>query len=163
VSELDRGTSRAPKAESVRRLEEMAAQLRQANEQLLRAALREQEWAEEVEAARRALEQANRELERRVAERTADLERTNRALAAEIAERERAEQARGELLQQLIHAEEQERRRIARELHDQLGQQLTGLLLGLRTAQGAATHPELAERLQGLERLARETPGACRR
>lgn len=144
-------------AEPTHPLGEKARQLREINEQLLRSALREQGLAEEVEAARRALEQTNQVLERRVAERTAELERTNAELAAEIAERRRAEQARGELLQQLIHAEEQERRRISQELHDQMGQQLTGLLLGLRAVRNDAPTPELAERLRVLERLAGET------
>jgi signal transduction histidine kinase len=45
---------RTHEAESTRRLEEMADQIRQVNERLLRSALREQEWAEKAEAAARA-------------------------------------------------------------------------------------------------------------
>lgn len=144
-------------AESLRRFDVMTAELRQANEQLLHSALREQEWAEEVEAARLALERANQELERRVAERTAELVRMNTRLADEIVERQRVEAARSKLVQQLIQAEEGERRRISRELHDHMGQQLTGLLLGLRAAQQAAQLPELEGLLRGLERTASET------
>ncbi len=44
-----------------------------------------------------------------------------------------AEAERVRLLQHLINAQEQERRRIARELHDQMGQDLTGLSLSLKS------------------------------
>ena len=44
----------------------------------------------------------------------------------------RAEIERKQLLRRLAGAEENERRRIARELHDQIGQSVTGLLLGLK-------------------------------
>jgi two-component system sensor histidine kinase UhpB len=43
-----------------------------------------------------------------------------------------AETERHQLLRRLAEAEENERRRIARELHDQIGQSVTGLLLGLK-------------------------------
>ncbi|MEE8353393.1 MAG: HAMP domain-containing protein [Dehalococcoidales bacterium] len=44
----------------------------------------------------------------------------------------RREQMRGRLLEATISAQEAERRRIARELHDQTGQSLTSLMIGLR-------------------------------
>jgi PAS domain S-box-containing protein len=94
---------------------------------------------------------ALQEVERRVAERTAELAESNRALAAEIADRERAEAARGEVLRQLVTVEEDERRRISRELHDSVGQLVTGLMLGLRALERA---PQGKERLSDLQRLA---------
>jgi PAS domain S-box-containing protein len=82
---------------------------------------------------RRLTEEAHRnELEQRVAERTVALEEANTALAAEIAERRLAEAARRDLLNRLVTAQEEERRRISRELHDQMGQHLTALALGLK-------------------------------
>jgi two-component system sensor histidine kinase UhpB len=48
-----------------------------------------------------------------------------------------AEAERLQLLRRLAEAEENERRRIARELHDQIGQSVTGLLLGLKNLEQA--------------------------
>lgn len=42
------------------------------------------------------------------------------------------EQMRSQLLRQVIFAQEEERQRIARELHDQIGQTLTSILVGLK-------------------------------
>jgi signal transduction histidine kinase len=70
-------------------------------------------------------------LESRVEERTQALEQANEALRKEVTERKRVEGERIELLGQLVSAQEDERRRFARDLHDQLGQQLTALRLKL--------------------------------
>lgn len=98
-----------------------------------------------------ALRQLNETLERRVAERTAELAAANRGLTGEVRQRARAEAARREVLRQLVTAEEDERRRISRELHDQMGQQVTGLLLGLKTLEHEAGP---SERVAALQRLA---------
>ena len=103
-----------------------------------------------------ALLRAHEELERRVAERTADLARANESLRAEVAERRLAEQAHNDLLRRLVVVQEEERVRIARELHDQMGQQLTALKLGLESLEGpptdGAARPERMRPLLALTR-----------
>ena len=53
-------------------------------------------------------------------------------LEAELAESQLRETMRTQTLQAVIRAQEEERSRIARELHDSFGQQMTGILLGLK-------------------------------
>jgi PAS domain S-box-containing protein len=111
----------------------------------------------ERKQAEEALRRAHEELEARVKERTADLAKANTALRAEIGERERAERARTELLGRLVFAQEDERRRIAREMHDQFGEQLTALGRGigaLQEACGATGH--LARLVTDLRAIAQQ-------
>jgi signal transduction histidine kinase/mono/diheme cytochrome c family protein len=74
--------------------------------------------------------QDRRRLERQVSRRTAELERLNETLREQ-------EAARAKLLENLIHAQEEERKRVARQLHDELAQTLTGLLMSLDAADTA--------------------------
>jgi len=62
-------------------------------------------------------------------------------LARSRAELERKEEMRARLLEQVITAQEDERKRIARELHDETSQALTSLMVGLKVLEG---RPELA-------------------
>jgi len=66
-------------------------------------------------------------LEGRVAERTAELTRANEDLKLQIAEREQAEEELRRLSGQLLHLQDEERRKIARDLHDSTGQNLVAL------------------------------------
>jgi signal transduction histidine kinase len=63
------------------------------------------------------------------------------------------ERARAALVGKLIGAQEEERRRIARELHDGVGQDLAGLVLGLEALQRSPGSTEVAD----LKQLARST------
>lgn len=111
----------------------------------------------DVTARKRAeagLREAHARLERRVGERTADLARANESLKAEIEAHKQADAGRMQLLQQLITAQEEERHRIARELHDQMGQHLAALILGLKALKDATPEPSPArDRLQQLQQL----------
>ena len=91
-----------------------------------------------LKQAEASLQRERDQLEVRVQARTAELSATNRALQAEIAQRQRAEEAHREVLRRLVAAEETERGRISRELHDRLGQDLTALKLGLQLRQVSA-------------------------
>jgi PAS domain S-box-containing protein len=72
-------------------------------------------------------------------------------------ERKQEEEARKELLRRLVFAQEDERRRISREMHDQLGQQMSVLNLKLadlkREHSGEGT---LSEQLESLEKIVRK-------
>ena len=73
-----------------------------------------------------------------------DLSEQKRKQAEEI---KQAEATQRLLLERTLSAQEEERRRIARELHDEAGQLLTALLVGLRTLEDAR---ELADvKVQG--------------
>lgn len=101
-----------------------------------------------------AIRAAAAELEVRVRERTGELAHTNGALTGEIARRERAEADRRDLQQRLTTAQEDERRRIARELHDQMGQHLAAIGLGLKVVEDELPDPSPArDRLHGLRLL----------
>ncbi len=91
------------------------------------------------------IQASNDRLEQRVVERTAELRTVNQSLEEEVVERKKAEEAVRDseealrssenelrrLAGQLITAREEERRRLARELHDDLTQTLAALALEL--------------------------------
>ena len=70
------------------------------------------------------------------AETRRQLSESRTLLAAEIADRTQAETSRARLLRRLVVAQEDERRRLAQELHDGLGQRLTALRLILEALDG---------------------------
>ena len=78
-------------------------------------------------AAQAALERVQVGLESRIQERTAQLSEMNQRLSS--------------LSRQLLKAQEVERRRIARDLHDEIGQALTALKLNLRETDDQSVHP----------------------
>ncbi len=78
-------------------------------------------------------------------------------LARAAREREEREQMRTHYLAQIITAQEDERKRIARELHDETGQALASLMVGLRNVEEAPTDDELRRRLNDLREITAHT------
>lgn len=114
------------------------------------------------------LNEANELLEQRVAERTRELQAANDELRREIVERERAEEALARSREELREiaaisstAREQERGRIARELHDELAQTLAMLRLDLERV--STTGNELAGSFMEMRGLLDGAVAATRR
>lgn len=67
------------------------------------------------------------------------------------------EQMRSQLLAQVLSAQEDERKRIARELHDDTSQSLTSLMVELKAAENASSLEEMKLRLAQLRSLVHQT------
>jgi signal transduction histidine kinase len=125
-----------------------------------------------VSAARRRSEEALRsardEMEAAVVRRTADLARANEQLRAEIIERKQTEQTLEELAGRLIGAQEDERSRIGRELHDHVSQRL-GILaikidqLRMNPSTGTTIAPALDELRQQTSEITDDIHGLSHR
>jgi signal transduction histidine kinase len=116
------------------------------------------DFLEEQRRTERELRQAHEQLADRakqlqtlVKSRTAKLARSNEQLRREMVERDA-------LRRKLLYAQEEERRRIARELHDQMGQNLTALNLGLKSLlDDNVRSSKLRRQVQPLQELATQT------
>lgn len=114
-------------------------------------------YAEDITDRKRAEEElrtARDVLEDTVSARTAELRKLALDLQAEVEVRKSAEARLRQLMTRLVNIQEEERRRIGRNIHDHLGQQLTGLRINLATleAQTASMNgvADLARKIQGL-------------
>ncbi|HEX7794874.1 MAG TPA: ATP-binding protein [Vicinamibacterales bacterium] len=77
------------------------------------------------------------------------------ALVQDVSQRRQDEAERLTLIRRLVDVEESERRRVARELHDQFGQQLSALTLKLATLRrDRGRRTQFSEELAPLERIA---------
>jgi signal transduction histidine kinase len=98
----------------------------------------------ERKAMEEELRTATDRMEQRVVQRTTELGAANAALQREVEKRRMDDQVRAALLRELVSAQEEEQRRISRELHDQLGQSLTGLKFILEALAGSANAAQRA-------------------
>ena len=108
-------------------------------------------------AAERRIQAANLALEEQVVERTKQLSESKELREAESVDRHRSEEARQRLLERLAMMQEDERRRISRELHDQIGQGLTALSLRLAALEPKANDQNAIKEFRDmLDRLGRQ-------
>ena len=96
------------------------------------------------------------------------LSRANEALAAGMAQRQRAEADRNTLLRRLDTAQEDERGHLSRDLHDEVGQHLAAIGLGLQALSdvappGSEVDRRAAELRRSVEVLSRELHGIALR
>jgi PAS domain S-box-containing protein len=126
--------------------DELELRVHERTKELAKTNVELQQEISERQRAEAALRIAHAELERRVQKRTAELAEANEVLLTEVGERRRTENTLHEtagrmkiLSRRLIEVQEAERRNLALELHDQIGQILTGLKL---TLEMAARQPE---------------------
>jgi signal transduction histidine kinase len=109
----------------------------------------------ERQRAEQKLRGAHDQLEQRVAERTAALCRALRKLESEVAVREQAEERLRHLSVRWMTMQDEERRRIARELHDSAGQTLAAIKMALATLESCdPKSPEWSRRLADVNTLA---------
>ena len=76
---------------------------------------------------------------------------------------DQARRVQRDSLRRVVQAQEEERRRLARELHDETGQALASILLGLKTLEEAGDMAELRDRVAALRSRVVETLQDVRR
>jgi len=108
-----------------------------------------------LERAEEALRKAHGDLERQVQERTRELENTLSAFREEVSVHQKTEEKLRELSLTVLRIQDEERRRVARDLHDTVGQTLTALKITLSTLEKAvARSPQTTDFLAELNGLA---------
>jgi two-component system NarL family sensor kinase len=108
-----------------------------------------------LERAEEALREAQADLERQVQERTRELENTLSAFREEVSVHRQTEEKLRELSLSVLRIQDEERRHVARDLHDTVGQTLTVLKITLSALENAlAQSPQTTGFLAELNGLA---------
>jgi signal transduction histidine kinase len=108
-----------------------------------------------LERAEESLRKAQGELEQRIHERTHALEESLAAFQEEVTVRRATEEKLRELSLSVLRLQDEERRRVARDLHDTVGQTLTALKITLSTLENVvARYPQTAPFFTDLNGLA---------
>jgi signal transduction histidine kinase len=103
-----------------------------------------------------ALRESKTFLEQRVRARTSELIATNNELEREVGERARTEKVLRQLNQKIVTLQDEERRRIARELHDSVGQSLA--LISMQISRLERTQrPEIKASVEEVRKLVSDT------
>ena len=137
------------------RLSQIASELIAKNQQLAEAL--EQKAASERErvTVEQKLRAANEQLDLKIQERTSELTRSNQLLQTEIQRRVQSEEMLRKLSARILTLQDEERRRLGRELHDSAGQLLAALHINLGViAQRTQSDPSLAARVADSAALA---------
>ncbi len=90
-------------------------------------------------------------------------QRTVQMVVSDVTERRREAAGLRKLSASVVEAREEERRRIARELHDELGQRLSALKIDLATLAARARPPGDAARLAAMQAMLDDTLASVRR
>jgi len=108
-----------------------------------------------LERAEEALRKAQADLERQVQERTRELENTLSAFREEVSVHRKTEEKLRELSLSVLRIQDEERRHVARDLHDTVGQTLTALKITLSALEDeVARSPQTTDFLAELNGLA---------
>src|SRR5580692_9508208 len=108
-----------------------------------------------LERAEEALREAYGDLERQVQERTGELKNISAALREEVRVHQKTEEKLRELSLSVLRIQDEERRRVARDLHDTVGQTLTALKITLSALENAVErYPQTADFFTELNGLA---------
>ncbi|MFL6374393.1 MAG: PAS domain-containing sensor histidine kinase [Pyrinomonadaceae bacterium] len=100
------------------------------------------------------IDEARNSVEVNVVERESDLGELNKVLRMEMARRKRDDYLRLRLLQRVVETQEDERKRISRDIHDHLGQELTALRLRVEAMNSTlGDNRELHEHMAKLREL----------
>ena len=151
---LSRITPYPQKPEKIR-LSQIASELTTTNQQLAEA--REQNAASEREriSVEQKLRAANEQLDLKIQERTSELTRSNHLLHSEIQRRVQTEEMLRKLSARILTLQDEERRRLGRELHDSAGQLLAALHINLGIiAHRTQSDPSLSARVADSAALA---------
>lgn len=123
------------------------------------------ELASSLETMRLRLQASGAQLEEQVQLRTTELEERNRELSALYETLQGNGERLRELLGKILGAQEEERKRVSRDLHDGIGQALSALSMGLERLEQARPDqwPNFRKNIEELRELATYTLGDLRR
>jgi len=101
-----------------------------------------------------AVEEARTSVEVKVEERTSELGEMNKILRMEMERQKRDDYLRLRMLQKMMQMQEDERRRISRDIHDHMGQELTAIRMYIQALnQRVADVPGIAEQVAKVKEL----------